>query len=905
MKQGAGHRQPAPVRVPARVALGTAIACVLLAWSTAHAGPSAAADAEFDSSMLAGAGASSGSQAIDLSRFERGNVVAPGIYRLDLYLDGQWAGATDVRFDVPTGAANSIPCFNQAVLDKLGLPRDKFDEAARTALRDGDACLAIGDLVAGATANYGQSELRLDVTVPQAWRGYRARGYVGPEQWDPGVNAALLNYNANAYHTRSGGIDQTSGFLGLNAGLNLGVWRLRQDSSLSWQSSVGDRPSDHRWQSIATYARRDIASLQAQLTLGDSYTTGEMFDSVGVRGVQLATDDRMLPDSLRGYAPTVRGVAESNARVSIRQNGVLLYETTVSPGPFAIDDLYATGYGGDLDVVVTEADGRVRQFSVPYASVPQQLRQGTYRFSVAAGTVHDDGLREEPMIVQATLQRGLTNMVTGYAGAIGSEGYAAALGGVSLNTSLGALAVDLTGARTKLPTRVGDSGLSLRTTYSKMLASSGTSFNLASYRYSTSGFYSLRDALVARDLSLGHNAIDEFQLDPSQNLPGVLTPEQREALLGGRDANVLANAYGLDRQKNRFDISLNQRLGQAGGTLYATASARDYWNRDGSDLQYQLGYSNRFRLLGYSVTASRLRDIDGRYSNQFFASISVPLGTSPRAPSLTAGLVHNTDDQNQAQMTLAGTAGEDSQITYGANLSDSERVGTSANLNGSYRAGFGIATASYGHGSGYSQASAGLAGTVVAYPGGITIGQPAGDTFAVVVAPHAAGARVSSSPGVKVNRSGRALVPYLQPYNRNTIELDPKGLPLDVQLSATSANVAPHAGGIALVTFNTSHGRSVLARLRLSDGQPLPFGAEVSDAQNRSLGVVGQGGRILLRGVEDQGDLEARWQDQEGASRTCRVHYQMPEAAPKRGEGYQQIESTCSGPALAPAQEQG
>ncbi|MDQ8024315.1 MAG: fimbria/pilus outer membrane usher protein [Moraxellaceae bacterium] len=904
MKQGAGHRQPALVRVPVRIALGTAIACVLLAWSSAHAGPSAPADAEFDTSMLAGASGGA-SQPIDLSRFERGNVVAPGIYRLDLYLDGQWSGAADVRFAIPAGEADSVACFSQSTLDQLGLPRDKFSDAARLSLADANACVAIGDLIPGATVTYDQSELRLDVTVPQAWRGYRARGYVGPEQWDPGVTSALLNYNLNAYHTRSGGVDQTAGYLGLNAGLNLGAWHLRQDSSLTWQSALGERPSDHRWQSIATYARRDIAAWQAQLTLGDSYTSGEMFDSVGVRGVQLATDDRMLPDSLRGYAPTVRGVAETNARVSIRQNGVLLYETTVSPGPFSIDDLYATGYGGDLDVIVTEADGRVRQFMVPYAAVPQQLRPGTYRFSVAAGTVHDDGTLEEPMIVQATLQRGLTNMVTGYGGAIGSEGYAAALGGVSLNTTLGALAVDLTGARTKLPTQATDSGMSLRTTYSKMLPASGTSFSLASYRYSTSGYYSLRDALVARDRAFGHPAIDEFALDPTQALPGVLTPEQREALLGGRDANVLANVYGLDRQKNRFDITLNQRLGQTGGTLFATASTRDYWNRDGSDLQYQLGYNNRYRLLGYSVSASRLRDIDGRYSNQFFVSLSIPLGTSPRAPSMTAGLVHDTQGQNQTQVTLAGTAGDDSQLAYGVNVSDSDAVGTSANLNANYRAGFGIATVSYGHGNDYSQASAGLAGTVVAYPGGITIGQPAGDTFAVVVAPHAAGARVASSPGVKLNGSGRALVPYLTPYNRNTIELDPKGLPLDVQLSATSAHVAPHSGSVALVTFNTSHGRSVLARVRLADGQPLPFGAEVSDAEDRNLGVVGQGGRILLRGVEDKGDLQARWQDAEGTDRSCRIHYQMPASDGKRAEAYQQIESTCGGDAVAPAQENG
>ncbi|MBW6086650.1 fimbria/pilus outer membrane usher protein [Escherichia coli] len=43
------------------------------------------------------------------------------------------------------------------------------------------------------------------------------------------------------------------------------------------------------------------------------------FDSVSFRGVQLASDDNMLPDSLKGFAPVVRGIAKSNAQITIKQ----------------------------------------------------------------------------------------------------------------------------------------------------------------------------------------------------------------------------------------------------------------------------------------------------------------------------------------------------------------------------------------------------------------------------------------------------------------------------------------------------------------------------------------------------------------------------------------------------------
>jgi len=868
----AGQLQPA-MRVPGRALLGTAIACALLACSAAHAAPAAPADAQFDMTLLAGGL----QQSADLTRFERGNVVTPGVYRLDLYLAGRWTGAADVRFDAPEPGGNAVPCVTPALFQALGLPVSKLDQAARARLEAGEGCLALSDLVHDATVAYDQTELRLDVTVPQAWLGYRARGYVGPDQWDSGVTAALLNYNANVYRTSNGDADLTAGFVGLNAGVNLGAWRLRHDGNYSWQSALADAPSRRHYEALATYARRDIAQWQAQLTLGDSFTSGEMFDSVGVRGVQLTTDDRMLPESLRGYAPVVRGVAETNARVTIRQNGALIYETTVTPGPFSIEDLYATGYGGDLDVSVTEADGRVRTFSVPYAAVPQQLRAGTRRFSIAAGVINDNGSLDEPMLVQATLQHGLSNLVTGYGGFLTSEGYLSALGGVALNTTFGAIALDVTAARTKLPTQHAETGQSWRATYSKMFPDTGTSFSLASYRYSTGGFYSLREALAARDLALGFDVADPSALDDPT---GVLTPEQRAALQGVGRAGIASTYSALDRQRNRFDINLNQQLGQRGGNLYATASARDYWTREGNDVQFQVGYSGHLGWFNYSVSASRLRDYDGRYSNQYFVNFSLPLGTSPRAPTLNAGLVHDSQGQDQAQLSVAGSAGKDGQFSYGASAAHGDEVGTSGSVNAGYRSSIGLANASYGRGDGYSQASVGVSGIIVAHPQGITLGQPAGDTVAIVSAPNAKGARILNAPGVKVDRFGHALVPYLTPYSVNSIELDPKGLPLDVQLQSTSARVAPRAGGVSLLKFDTEYGRALLLRVRMGDGRPVPFGAEVSDMQGHALGTVGQGGRLLLRGATKEGTVSLSWQEEDKPMQ-CTFTYQTPE--PKSG----------------------
>lgn len=880
-------------------ALGNGSAHALAAAPAAGGASASAADASpveasFDRNLLSGAGRNTG----DISRFERGQVIVPGTYRTDIFLNGAWVARSDVRFAAPAPNANAIPCLSRELFDRLGLPLQKLSAEQQAKLADAQGCTDIGSLIDAATMTFDQANLRLDVSVPQAWLGTRARGYVSPENWDRGVNAALLNYSFNSYRTRSGGVSQTSSFLGLNAGLNLAGWQLRHDSTLMMQSGAAGAPSRRHWQNIDTYLRRDLPSLRAQLTIGDSYTGGELFDSVSIRGVQVATDDRMLPDSLRGYAPTVRGVAESNAKVTIRQNGIVLYETTVAPGPFVISDLYSTGYGGDLAVTVTEADGRVRSFTVPYASVPQLLRPNVTRFSVVAGELHDTAIHARPAIAQATVQHGFSNLLTGYAGIVGTSGYGAVQVGGAFNTRYGALALDVTAARAEIPGQSSQDGQSVRLSYSKIIPESNTSFSVATYRYSTSGYLGLRDAMLARDLARGYRYVDPTTLTTVDGIAtnDPLTPAQRQALRGVSN-NFSSFTSQLDRQRSRFDVNVNQRLGQRGGTLYVTGSAVDYWNRSGTDVQFQVGYNNVFRRLSYNLSATRVRDATGRFSSQFFASISLPLGDGVHAPTFGATVSHDSDGHSLTQGTLSGTAGVDNEYSYGAtathdNGGSGAASGNAGTVYGGYRSPFAQFNASYGKGNGYSQGSLTIAGSVVAHPGGVTLGQPMGDTVAIVSAPDAKGARVVNAAGVRINGSGYALVPYLTPYNLNTVQIDPKGLPLSVQLETTSAQVAPHAGAVVMLRYKTESGRSMIVRVKQADGRSVPFGAEVLDEQGKSVGVVGQAGRILVRGARDRGVLSVQWHAADETPLRCQFPYQLPATA-KGADSYEKLDATC------------
>lgn len=389
-------------------------------------------------------------EAVDLSRFSRGTVLPAGTYRLDILLNERWIGRQEVRLqddkDAPNGAR---VCFTPTQLGTIGLDLDKLpDPAAARAKLESAECLDLTQLVPSSSVNVDLSELSAYLSIPQAYLGRQVRGEVDPRDWDRGVTAGFIGYSANLYrnHADSGDTQQLS--IGLNNGINLGDWRLRTNGNYNRSSSSG-APSRSHYSNSSTYVQRDLTGIRSQLTVGDYYTPGELFDSVPFRGVQVGSDDRMLPDALRGYAPVIRGVAETNAKVTIRQGASILHEVTVSPGPFSIEDLYDSGYSGDLEVTVTEADGRQRTFLVPYASVAQLLRPGMSRFSVTAGEYRNDSAERVPRFVQGTYQRGISNDWSAYTGSIIAEKYMAVQGGVALSTGLGALALDVTQSQIK------------------------------------------------------------------------------------------------------------------------------------------------------------------------------------------------------------------------------------------------------------------------------------------------------------------------------------------------------------------------------------------------------------------------------------------------------------------------
>jgi outer membrane usher protein len=787
----------------------------------------------------------------DLSRYTRGNPVAPGVYSLDLFINGKKRGRFDVLFRAVPGSDVAAPCFTMSSLERAGVDMERvlqrFKEAGK---RDDETdaslqCIPLAEAVPGSLASFDTADLQLDLSIPQIELRKEAAGYVDPSRWDNGINAGFVQYSLASYTAhQNGGGDFSSAYLGLQSGINVNGWRFRQWSTASVQS----RSADAHWQSVALFAQHDVTALKSQLTIGDSSTSGDVFDSFNVRGVQLSSDDRMLPDSMRSYAPVVRGVADTNARVTVRQNNIIVAETSVPPGPFELSDLPATGYGGDLQVTIAESDGRQRTFFVPFASVPQLLRPGVSRFNLTTGVYRDAVLDNHPWVAQAVYQRGLTNSLTGYTGAQFSEGYWASLIGVALNTPLGAFALDLTAAGTNIPgVSGGRPGYSTRISYSKLLPGPNTNFSVAAYRYSTSRFYSLRDAMYAR--------------------------------YGSRDTT---GQYDY-RTRSRLQLNINQPIGES-SSFYIAGSSQNYWGASkGYDLQYQIGFNSSYKRVSYSLYAQRTRLQNSQINTQVGLNLTIPLGRVDSNAHhafdyLTTNLSRSSNGDSTIQATASGHTTGATPINYGVNtshiVSGDDRT-VSAGGYAIYRAPFGTYNGNASISNQTRQAAFNADGAVVIHNGGVTLSPPLGQAFALVEAKGAEGGRIINGQGARIDGNGYAVVSSLTPYRVNTVALDPSDVPLDVELGNTSEEVVPRANSLVKVKIATTQGTPIFAEVSDREGNAVPMGAELFDESEKSVGIVGQGGLAYLRGLEHEGKLLVRWGNR--AAEQCVMPYKVPD----------------------------
>jgi P pilus assembly protein, porin PapC len=686
-----------------------------------------------------------------------------------------------------------------------------------------------------------------------------ARGYIPPDEWDEGIPALLANYSFSGNR----GSDDDSYFLNLMSGLNYGAWRLRNNGT--WSYSNNNSSKENSWQNVATWAQRSIIPWKSELVLGDNSTGSDVFDSIGFRGARLYSSDSMYPDSMQGFAPTVRGIARTPAKVTIRQNGYVVYQSYVQSGAFAITDLNPTSSSGDLEVTVDEKDGSQQRYTVPYSSVPLLQREGRWKYDVVAGDFRSGNSQQEtPFFAQGTLITGLKNGYTVYGGTQLSENYTALALGLGKNLGdWGAVSVDITHARSQLVDDSTHVGQSLRFLYAKSLNTFGTNFQLLGYRYSTKGFFTLDDT-TWKNMS-GYQYGDKDQ--DNDGIPDIISYH-----------NLTQN------KKGRFQVNISQSLGDY-GSLYLSGSEQTYWGSDQTNTWYQFGYSGGWRGMSYSTSMSWNKSIgipgtDRIVSLNFSIPFSIFNNGAERRNSAfdrayaTVSASRNSDGDNSWQSGVSGTLLDGHNLSYSVTQGNTSGRGYTGSASANWQATYGTLSGAYNYDRDQHSLNWQAAGGILAHSDGVTFSQPLGDTNVLIKAPGASGVSVENQTGVKTDWRGYAVMPYATVYRYNRVALDTNTMSDSTDVENNVSSVVPTEGAVVRAAFDTRIGVRALITVRRGN-QPVPFGAVVRETASGVTSMVGDDGQIYLSGLPLSGELLIQWG--EGPGSQCRARYTLPE----------------------------
>lgn len=768
---------------------------------------------------------------IELGLFSKPGYIMPGSYLFKVNVNNQYT--TDKKVTFTQSADNektTTPCLSRDLVEKIGFTKETQKKLEWS---DDGECLIISS-VNGMTVKGDLPTAILNINIPQAYLEYRSENWLPASLWDHGINGAFLDYSISTSSTfNHDGTSSDSSYIGANGvvGLNLGAWRARADWQSNYQHySTGQQEDQTNFDWSRFYVYRAIPELKSTLTLGENYLSSDLFDSFRFTGATLASDLGMLPPALRGYAPQVTGVAQSNARVVISQQGRVLYQTQVPAGPFKIQDLNDS-VSGVLNVRIEEEDGSVREFDVNTASIPFLTRPGTVRYKAAVGkpSTYDHKLLDN-VFGAVEFSWGVSNGWSLFGGTLNSDDYNAFSLGVGRDLlALGAISFDVTQSFANIKDEERLEGRSYRINYAKRFEELNSQIQFAGYRFSERDFLTMSEFLdLNGEIPTRHGRSKEmYNISLSQNLP-----DYRMSF----NLNLNHQTYWNAKSRDYYNLSLN-KIFDIGSFKNANLSLSGYQNKSdtndrGAYLTLNLPLNSGARV-GYS---SSLNNNDVRNQVSYFDRLNNKTNYQLNASY--------SDNQNASAGAFIAHRGDRAEGSISINHTQDKYT----NLNSSIQGGMTFT------GKGFdAHRINGMGGTRVLL-----------DTEKFSNIPVNAGGLSTAS-----NYFGKAILTDINDYIPNRVQVDVNNLPNNVEVENTVFQKSFTRGAIGYHSFGIVSGEKKMLTLILEDGSPLAFGTSIYNSKNRNVGMVDDNGRAYLSGINLNEKMTAKL----GSGKNCVITF--------------------------------
>ncbi len=769
----------------------------------------------------------------DLRYFSRAGGVLPGKYIVTVLVNGELKSQEEINFK-PTESGNVEPEFEANLLKRWGIDIERFDSLKSIYSNE-----ELISTITGFTSEFNTNNQTLSLSIPQKWIYSPEWSQVPPQSWDHGETALLSNYRYSSLNSRYKSKEKQSQSLSINSALNISGWRIRHNGY--WNSDA------RGWDSINTFARHDYNFWQGgQFTIGQTSTDDGIFNSFPFEGASLSSDDGMIVPMLTSYTPTIRGVANTPAQITVRQNNTIIWQGDVPAGPFELRDIYPL-YSGDMNVEIRESNGEVRYFNQTSATLPILQHKGRLRYNAAIGRYRDTGKshKDQPSFIQSSLAWGLGWDATIYGGLIAANDYNSMIFGVGKYMStIGALSLDMSSSEAKSLSQHNakkEHGYVTRLMFTKGFETFGTQFNLASHLYSGSNYYTFNDYQQSKK--------DEIYL------------------------------HGLT-QRSKLSAQLIQSIGSAGQINLAT-QWDDYINASDGQ-QYRLTYSLPIKSVFTSFSLNyNKQPYYNNVDRSIYTSISIPFSafSNYTGASLSTSL-YNSGNNTTIQSGVSGSFLDQTlyySVMEGVHKGDEDA--SSGNAFVRYRSSKGEAQSSWSHQKNSRQFQLGAAGGITLHKEGLTFSQTLSlDAANALVDTNGVGdIKVKKGIGIFTDHRGFAVVPNLAPYQNNAIALDVTKVNDTTEIIKSDTIVTPSRGALVSAKFDVASGYKALINLVQENGVPVPLGSiatlSTSGKTSKNSSFVSDKGQVWMSGLSNQGVIKAQWGDD--IKRNCKAPFNL------------------------------
>jgi outer membrane usher protein len=521
---------------------------------------------------------------------------------------------------------------------------------------------------------------------------------------------------------------------------------------------------------INTLFTHDIPDRLVTFTVGDSMTSGEMWGRQAYfAGISYSTNFAVQPSFIPEALPSISGIAVAPSVVNIYADNVEVLSQPVDSGPFAIQNIPVMSGEGQIQLVVTDALGRSQTITQPFIKSTDILQQGVRDFAYQAGTFRRNygvtSAQYKSFFLLGSERRGITDSLT--------LGARAELTGA--NEALGSSAsyvlrrLGVLGGGTVLSLNGSRPGNLSYVDFDHAARAFGLAFH---YETATPGFWQiglLPSEANGRHLFQGSTSI------AVGNYATVSVGLIQEVLHGAGDLRSLTATAGVRMGPGYLNIT----------PTISTAPRR----ATGVNFSFSMPFGRRGIIFSTAETGNAGRSAITEIQT------TLPTGTGygyrVRSDELNNGRV-------DAELSYQNDHGEWDVETSQGDQANSWRLSDRAGI-------------------------AWLHGNVLTT-------RWLENSFAMVEVPHEpnVGVFVNNLQVARTNRNGVALVPWLAPYDHNSIRIDDSAISMDTLLDVSDKTVVPMFRSGVLVQFAPQKSTGAIVILKMDSGELIPVGATVA-----------------------------------------------------------------------------